>query len=95
MSPGSAAVLQRTRLCTRGIVRALYEFPSNAGLDLKSRRGELSEAGSSSKRRRRRRAGSEDDDDDWVPGVEEAPRRSRRGKPIVTLFRGGFSCACA
>lgn len=34
----------------------------------------------SSKRKRRKRAGSDDDDDDWVPGVEEAPRRSRRGK---------------
>lgn len=65
--------------------------PSNAGLDLKSRRGESSEAGSSSKRRRRRKAGSDDDDDDWVPGLEEAPRRSRRGNACI-VSNSNASC---
>ena len=67
---------------------ALYQLPSNIGLDLKSRRGESSETSGSSKRKRRK-AGS-DDDDDWVPGVEEVPRRSRRGKEGICVA----ACAC-
>ena len=49
-----------------------------AGLDLKTRRADYATPSTRTSKRRRRT--NSDDDDDWIPGVEEAPRRSRRGQ---------------
>ena len=48
------------------------------GIDLKTRRADYGTPSTRTSKRRRRT--NSDDDDDWIPGVEEAPRRSRRGQ---------------